>query len=202
MASFYPYAVACGVVAPDHGRARQHGSRWAQGHLPEPQPPESAGRTLWSRRDTPLRRFLNTEAGGGVFLLGAALAALVWANIDQSSYAQSGDGTFRAGRAFVLSMDLRTWVNSGLMSFFFLVVGLEARGRSTLASSGNAGRAPVLAGIGGMTAAIGLYLAINAGRPSAQGWGVAMSTIRRSRWGLLALLGHRVRNGCGLLSSP
>ena len=98
------------------------------GHLPQPQPPESAGRTLWSRRDTPLRRFLNTEAGGGVFLLGAALAALVWANINQSSYAHvwGTEISVRVGH-FVLSMDLRTWVNSGLMSFFFLVVGLEAR---------------------------------------------------------------------------
>ena len=95
---------------------------------------------------------------------------------------------------FVLSMDLRTWVNSGLMSFFFLVVGLEAEGRSTLASSGNGPGpcSPVLAGIGGMTAAIGFYLAINAGRPSAQGWGVAMSTDTALALGLLALLGHRV----------
>ncbi len=97
-------------------------------HLPEPQPPRSAGRTLWSRRDTPLRRFLSTEAGGGVFLLGAALAALLWANIDLSSYTHvwSTELSVVLGH-FVLSMDLRTWVNSGLMSFFFLVVGLEAR---------------------------------------------------------------------------
>ena len=165
------------------------------GHLPQPQPPESAGRTLWSRRDTPLRRFLNTEAGGGVFLLGAALAALVWANIDQSSYAHvwGTEISVRVGH-FVLSMDLRTWVNSGLMSFFFLVVGLEARREIDIGEFRERARAvlPVLAGIGGMTAAIGLYLAINAGRPSAQGWGVAMSTDTAFALGLLALLGHRV----------
>ena len=165
------------------------------GHLPQPQPPESAGRTLWSRRDTPLRRFLNTEAGGGVFLLGAALAALVWANINQSSYAHvwGTEISVRVGH-FVLSMDLRTWVNSGLMSFFFLVVGLEARREIDIGEFRERARAvlPVLAGIGGMTAAIGLYLAINAGRPSAQGWGVAMSTDTAFALGLLALLGHRV----------
>ncbi len=98
------------------------------GRVPEPQPPAGGGRTPWPRRDTPLRRFFNTEAGGGVFLLGAALAALVWANIDLSSYRHvwGTELSLRLGH-FVLSMDLRTWVNSGLMSFFFLVVGLEAR---------------------------------------------------------------------------
>ena len=128
-ASFYPYAVACGVVAPE--RTHEQDSTEADGRsgrLPEPQPPAGGGRTPWSRRDTPLRRFFNTEAGGGVFLLGAALAALVWANINLSSYAHvwGTEISVRVGD-FVLSMDLRTWVNSGLMSFFFLVVGLEAR---------------------------------------------------------------------------
>ena len=163
--------------------------------MPQPQPPESAGRTLWSRRDTPLRRFFNTEAGGGVFLLGAALAALVWANIDLSSYSHvwGTELSVRLGH-FVLSMDLRTWVNSGLMSFLFLVVGLEARREIDIGEFRERARAvlPVLAGIGGMTAAIGLYLAINAGRPSAQGWGVAMSTDTAFALGLVALLGHRV----------
>ena len=95
---------------------------------------------------------------------------------------------------FVLSMDLRAWVNSGLMSFFFLVVGLEARREIDIGEFRERARAvlPVLAGIGGMTAAIGLYLAINAGRPSAQGWGVAMSTDTAFALGLLALLGNRV----------
>ena len=164
-------------------------------HLPQPQPPESAGRTLWSRRDTPLRRFLSTEAGGGVFLLGAALAALAWANIDLSSYSHvwGTELSVKLGH-FVLSMDLRTWVNSGLMSFFFLVVGLEARREIDIGEFRERTRAvlPVLAGVGGMTAAIGLYLAINAGRPSAQGWGVAMSTDTAFALGLLALLGRRV----------
>ena len=129
MAGFWPYAVAFGVVAPD--RTDERDSTAADGrraHLPGPQSPESAGRTPWSQRDTPRRRFLNTEAGGGVFLLGAALAALAWANIDVSSYADvwATELSVRLGH-FALSMDLRTWVNSGLMSFFFLVVGLEAR---------------------------------------------------------------------------
>ncbi len=139
--------------------------------------------------------FLNSEAGGAVFLLGAALAALVWANIDLSSYTHvwGTELSVRFGH-FVLSMDLRTWVNSGLMSFFFLVVGLEARREIDIGEFRERTRAvlPVLAGVGGMTAAIGLYLAIDAGRPSALGWGLAMSTDTAFALGLLALLGHRV----------
>jgi Na+/H+ antiporter NhaA len=184
------------VVAPD--RTGEQDSAEADGrrpHLAGPQLPESSGHTPWSPRDTPRRRFFNSEAGGAVFLLGAALAALVWANIDLSSYTHvwGTELSVRLGH-FVLSMDLRTWVNSGLMSFFFLVVGLEARREIDIGEFRERTRAvlPVLAGVGGMTAAIGLYLAIDAGRPSAQGWGLAMSTDTAFALGLLALLGHRV----------
>ena len=85
-------------------------------------------RTAWALHlETPLRRFLRTETGSAAVLLAAALAALAWANIDSSGY-QAAWGTelsIRIGHAG-LEADLREWVNSGLMAFFFLVVGLEA----------------------------------------------------------------------------
>ena len=58
------------------------------------------------------------------------------------------------------------WINSGLMSFFFLVVGLEARREFDIGEFRERPRIilPVLAGLGGMVGAIGLYLAINAGQ--------------------------------------
>ena len=89
-------------------------------------------------------------------------------------------------------MDLRGWINSGLMSFFFLVVGLEARREFDIGEFRERPRIilPVLAGLGGMAGAVGLYLAINAGRTSAHGWGVAMSTDTAFALGLLALLGR------------
>src|SRR3954452_2281204 len=88
------------------------------------------GRTAWARNlAAPLRDFLNTETGGAVVLLAATVAALVWANSFWSDSYESVWGTelsIRLGDAGI-SMDLRQWVNEGLMTFFFLVVGLEAK---------------------------------------------------------------------------
>jgi Na+/H+ antiporter NhaA len=90
-------------------------------------------------------------------------------------------------------LDLRHWVNSGLMTFFFFVVGLEARREFDLGELRERRRfaLPMLAGIGGMAAAVAIYLAFNAGRSSAGGWGIAMSTDTAFALGLLALVGPR-----------
>jgi Na+/H+ antiporter NhaA len=85
--------------------------------------------TVWVRsRQTPLRQFLRTETGGAAVLLAATIAALIWANADQHSYQACWDTrlSIRLGSAG-LDDSLRGWVNSGLMSLFFLVAGLEAR---------------------------------------------------------------------------
>ena len=86
-------------------------------------------RTTWSReRAAPLRAFLRTESGSAGVLLAAAVAALVWANVDLAGYESVWHAHFsiRLGDMQV-DRDLRTWINSGLMTLFFLVVGLEAR---------------------------------------------------------------------------
>ena len=96
---------------------------------PNGQPSGFSGRTAWTRNvGTPLRDFLRTETGGAAVLLAAAVAALVWVNIDASSYESLWHTrlSIRIGDASV-ALDLRHWVNSGLMTFFFFVVGLEAR---------------------------------------------------------------------------
>ena len=154
-----------------------------------------SGRTAWARSaQTPLREFLRTETGGAAVLLAAAVAALAWANIDSSSYERLWSTTLRIdiGDAGV-ALDLRHWVNSGLMTFFFFVVGLEARREFDLGELRERRRfaLPLLAGIGGMAAAVGLYLAFNGGRGAAGGWGVAMSTDTAFALGLLALVGPR-----------
>ena len=156
-------------------------------------PAESSIRTAWLQRDTALRRFLHTETASAALLFGAALGALIWVNVDAASY----DRVWRTqlsvhlGRAAV-SLDLRGWINSGLMSFFFLVVGLEARREFDVGEFRERPRIilPVLAGLGGMVFAVGLFLAVNAGRPSEHGWGTAMSTDTALALGLLALLGR------------
>ena len=79
------------------------------------------------------------------------------------------------------------------MTFFFFVVGLEARREFDLGELRERRRfaLPLLAGIGGMAVAVAIYLVVNAGRPSAHGWGVAMSTDTAFALGLLALVGPR-----------
>ncbi len=150
-------------------------------------------RTAWERgRQTPLRQFLRTETGSAAVLLAATIAALVWANADPSSYRACWDTVLsvRIGDAGVAD-DLHGWVNSGLMAFFFLVAGLEARREFDMGELRERQRLslPVLVGIGGMIVPIAIYLAINAGHPTAAGWGTAMSTDTAFALGMLALVG-------------
>jgi Na+/H+ antiporter NhaA len=151
------------------------------------------GRTAWSRNlQTPLRAFLQTETGSAVVLLAGALAALVWANADPASYERVWNTTLSitiGGSG--ISQSLRGWINSGLMAFFFFVIGLEARREFDLGELRDRRRVtlPVLAGLGGMLVPVLIYLAFNAGKPSAHGWGTAMSTDTAFALGLLALVG-------------
>jgi Na+/H+ antiporter NhaA len=154
-----------------------------------------SGKTAWARNlQTPLREFLRTETGGAAVLLAAAAVALVWMNVDSSSYDSLWHTklAIRVGDAGV-TLDLRGWVNSGLMTFFFFVVGLEARREWDLGELRERRRfaLPLLAGLGGMAVAISIYLVFNGGRSSAHGWGIAMSTDTAFALGLLALLGRR-----------
>jgi Na+/H+ antiporter NhaA len=153
-----------------------------------------AGRTAWARNlPTPLREFLRTETGGAVVLLAATLAALAWANLHASSYdtVWGTQVSVRVGGAG-LSQDLRHWVNSGLMTLFFFVVGLEARREFDMGELRDRRRLalPLAAGVGGLLVPVAIYLAANAGRPSAHGWGTAMSTDTAFALGMLALVGR------------
>jgi Na+/H+ antiporter NhaA len=158
-------------------------------------PSAFSGRTAWARNlETPLREFLRTETGGAAVLLAAAVAALLWVNVDASSYDSfwKTDLSIELGGAGI-TLDLREWVNSGLMTLFFFVVGLEARREFDLGELRERRRfaLPMVAGLGGMAAAVALFLAFNAGRGSAHGWGIAMSTDTAFALGLLALVGPR-----------
>ncbi|HEY4026154.1 MAG TPA: Na+/H+ antiporter NhaA [Candidatus Dormibacteraeota bacterium] len=153
-------------------------------------------RTAWALNvQAPLHRFLRTETGSAAVLVAAALVALVWANAAPSSY--QGVWSTRLSvqiGGWGVSQDLVTWVNSGLMTFFFFVVGLEVRREVDLGElrEGRRVALPLLADAGGIVASVGIFLALNAGRPSAHGWGVAMSTDTAFALGMLALLGPRL----------
>jgi Na+/H+ antiporter NhaA len=160
-----------------------------------PQASPLSGRTAWARNlNTPLREFLRTETGGAAVLLAATIVALVWVNVDVSSYEELWATTLSIDVGGTgVALELRHWVNSGLMTFFFFVVGLEARREFDLGELRERRRfaLPLLAGLGGMALAVAIYLAFNIGRSSAHGWGVAMSTDTAFALGLLALVGPR-----------
>ena len=153
-------------------------------------------RTLWTRRGSaPLRAFVSTESASAVVLVAAVVVALVWANAAPASYAAVWDTrvALRIGDA-EFGQDLREWVGGGLMTLFFLVVGLEARREFDLGDLRERRRfvLPLVAGVVGMAVPIGIFLLFNAGLPSAHGWGVAMSTDTALALGLLAMLGRHV----------
>ena len=154
-----------------------------------------SGKTAWARNlETPLREFLRTETGSAGVLLLATVAALLWINVDASSYDDvwTTELAIRLGDHSI-SLDLRGWLNSGLMTLFFFVVGLEARREFDMGELRQRRRValPVLAGLGGMAVPVLIYLAINAGHSSASGWGTAMSTDTAFALGMLALVGPR-----------
>ena len=154
-----------------------------------------SGRTAWARSlQTPLRVFLRTETGSAAVLLGMAVAALAWVNISASSYEAVWGARLSVRLADAgVSLDLREWVNSGLMTFFFFVFGLEARREFDMGELRERARLalPVAAGLGGLVVPVVIYLAVNAGGPAAHGWGAAMSTDSAFALGTLALTGPR-----------
>ena len=160
-----------------------------------PTPGRYSERTAWVDRLTPLRRFIRTETGGAALLVAAVLAGLVWANIGDS-YQEVWETHLAVtlGDAGI-GLTLHEWVNSGLMTFFFLVVGLEARREFDLGELRERRRLilPLLAGIGGMALSVAIYLALNPGGPSAAGWGIAMASDTALAVGLLAVAAPRAQ---------
>ena len=163
-------------------------------------------RTPWARNAAaPLRDFLTTETGGAVVLVAATLAALVWANSPWPRSYESVWSTMVSIRlgGWAISQDLRHWINDGLMALFFLVVGLEANRELVIGDLRTRRRAavPLVAALGGMGAAVGIYLALNAGGSGVRGWGAAMSTDTAFALGVLAIAAPgRTRLRVGLLA--
>ncbi len=147
----------------------------------------------------PFQRFAGREASGGILLLACSIAALAWAN---SPWAGTYSGIWHTPLTvgfggFALSQDLHFWVNDGLMTVFFFVVGLEIK-RELLAgelASARQAALPLVSAVGGVTVPALLYFAINSGGPGAAGWGIAMATDIAFAIGVMALLGARVPLG-------
>ncbi|HEY5331999.1 MAG TPA: Na+/H+ antiporter NhaA, partial [Solirubrobacterales bacterium] len=152
----------------------------------------NGGKTAWARNlATPVRDFLGTETGSALVLVGAVIVALLWANVDIGSYTElwSTHLSIQVG-SHAIDNELRIWVNEGLMTLFFLVIGLEAKREIDLGELREHNRLwyPALAALGGVAGAIGVYLIFNAGGAGGGGWGVAMSTDTALALGILALV--------------
>jgi Na+/H+ antiporter NhaA len=141
------------------------------------------------------RAFLSTEAGGAIVLLAATVAALVWANSPFGSAYDAlwaTDLSLRLGD-WTLVHSLRDWVNEGLMTLFFLVIGLEVRREFDMGEFRERRRlaVPVGAALGGMLLPVAIFLAFNNTGDAGRGWALVMATDTAFAVGVLALVGSR-----------
>ena len=135
------------------------------------------------------KEVLETETASAVFLLLAAVAAIVWANLS-GSYNDLWESklSFSIG-GLEAARDLRHWVDEGLMAIFFFVVALEVK-REVLTGELKGGRRaalPVIAALGGMIVPAVLYLLVNFGGDASPGWGIPVATDIAFALGVVAL---------------
>ena len=145
----------------------------------------SKGQSKW------LGTALRNETTGGILLLTAALVAIVWANIDYSSYSQIKE--FKLGWAEInLQLSLGKWAADGLLAIFFFVAGLELKHELTHGTLRDRSIAavPIAAAIGGMVVPALIFASINANQPSSAGWGIPMATDIAFALAVLAVAGR------------
>ncbi len=168
-------------------------------------PPEAwpRARQAAARLVHPLQRFLAIEAASGIVLIIVAAIALGWAN---SPWADAYHALWHApiglqvgDWAFV--RPLHFWINDGLMTVFFFVVGLELRRELYEGDLADVRRAalPFAAALGGMMVPALIYVAFNAGGEGARGWAIPMATDIAFAVGVIAMLGSRVPGGLRVL---
>lgn len=143
----------------------------------------------------PLAEFLATEMTGALVLLAATALALVWANSPAApSYQQLWETelALRLGDRTLVALDIRHWVNEGLMALFFFVVGLEIKRELVDGELAGWRRAalPIVAALGGMIVPALLYLALNPEGMGTRGWGIPIATDIAFALGALALFGR------------
>jgi Na+:H+ antiporter, NhaA family len=144
----------------------------------------------------PFLRFAKTEASGGILLLAGTIAALIWANLPGvPNYHDIWNTQVSVGFGkYVLSESRHEWINDGLMSLFFFLVGLEIKREVLIGELSSLRKAafPFIAAVGGAVAPALLYLCVTYGGEGQKGWGIPMATDIAFALGVLALLGNRV----------
>jgi NhaA family Na+:H+ antiporter len=143
----------------------------------------------------PIQAFLRLEAASGILLLVSAVAALAWANLSAASYqaAFAYRLTIGGGGALV-HFSVADFINDGLMTIFFLVVGMEIKRELAVGELNTVRKAvlPAIAALGGMIFPAGVFLVFTWGSSARIGWGIPMATDIAFCVGVLTLLGKRV----------
>jgi NhaA family Na+:H+ antiporter len=132
--------------------------------------------------------FFHSEKAGGVVLIGCTIISLALANSElQSAYLAFWDFQFA-------NHSLTHWINDGLMTIFFLLIGLELEREIYAGELSNVKNSllPIFAALGGMLMPAGLHLLFNYGTPYQAGFGIPMATDIAFALGVLSLLGKRV----------
>src|SRR6516162_137913 len=142
-------------------------------------------------------RFAKMEAASGILLLAGTVAALVWANSpwEQSYHALWSEHVSIGFGHFVLSESRLEWIDDGLMSIFFFLVGLEIKREVLIGELSSVRQAafPFVAALGGTIVPALIYVLVTHGNSDAQkGWGIPMATDIAFALGVLSLLGRRV----------
>src|SRR5579872_279635 len=145
---------------------------------------------------SPFIRFAKLGAASGILLLVSTLAAIVWANSPwEHSYHELWNTQVSIGFGrFVLSESRHAWVDDGLMSIFFFLVGLEIKREVLIGELSSLKQAtlPLVAALGGVIVPALAYLLIAHVGPNRRGWGIPMATDIAFVLGALTLLGDRV----------
>jgi Na+:H+ antiporter, NhaA family len=141
---------------------------------------EANGRQLLSKVLRPFQEFVESEALGGVLLLASTVVALVWANSPwRDAYVALWKLPISVGPAHSpLTLSLHHWVDDGLMSVFFLLVGLEIKRELLVGELASPRQAalPVAGALGGVLLPALLYALVNLDGVGARGWGIPMAT--------------------------
>jgi Na+:H+ antiporter, NhaA family len=145
--------------------------------------------------------YVRDETTGGIALLVATAAALVWANVSDGYVSfWHTDLTLGIG-PLSITEDLQHWINDGLMVLFFFVVALEVKREFVTGELRDAKKAtlPVLAALGGAILPAAIFVVLTLDGEGGRGWAIPTATDIAFAVGILALLGRRVPTGVKLL---
>jgi Na+:H+ antiporter, NhaA family len=153
-------------------------------------------KTLLDKTIRPINKFIHYDNSGGIALFLGVIIALIWANSPwRESYHHLWHTYFSIGfENNILSYSLHHWVNDGLMAMFFFVVGLELKREIIAGELSTMKKAilPMAAAAGGMVFPALIYVFINLGEPTINGWGIPMATDIVFALALMSLVGKKV----------